>query len=148
MPVVDKTVHIEAPVEDVFDLITRVEEFPAYVSLLKEVRPIGKGTYHWCIELCGIRLAWDGVVTERIRPRRFAWKSCSGQPNSGAFTLQPEGEGTQVRFRMEYRFRDAWLERLLTPVLGYFLDKASDEALAHVKERLEGKDKGREEREA
>jgi len=31
MPVVDKTVHIEAPVEDVFDLITRVEEFPAYV---------------------------------------------------------------------------------------------------------------------
>jgi len=110
MPVIEKQVHIRADPEAVFDLITRVEEFPAYVSLLREVTPVGPNTYHWSIRVIGIELSWDGIITERVRPRRFAWKSLSGQPNAGAYELRPDGDGTSICFRMEYCFRNPWLE--------------------------------------
>ena len=137
MPAIEKEAHIRADPGTVFDLVTRVEEFPSHVSLLKEVTPTGPESYHWSIEVAGIELSWDGIVTERERPCRFAWKSLSGQPNSGAYELKPIEGGTLVCFRMEYRFQHAWLEWLLTPVLEPLMNRAAEEAIAYVKGRLE-----------
>ena len=137
MPVIEKQVEIAASPEAVFDLITRVEEFPAYVSLLREVIPTGPETYRWSIVVAGMELSWKGVVTERDRPRRFAWKSLSGQPNAGGYDLRPTMTGTEVCFSMEYRFQNPLLEFLLTPILEPLMHRAAAEAMAYVKMRLE-----------
>jgi len=137
MPVIEKRVLVKATPEAVFDLVTRVEEFPSHVSLLKEVTLIGVETYHWSIVVAGIELSWDGIVTRRERPHRFAWKSLSGQPNSGAYELKSTKNGTLVRFRMEYYFQNTWLEWLLTPVLEPLMNRAAEEAIAYVKRHLE-----------
>jgi len=141
MPAIEKRMLIKATPEAVFDLVTRVEEFPSHVALLKEVTLIGPETYHWSIVVAGIELSWDGVVTRRERPRRFAWKSLSGQPNSGAYELNPTENGTLVCFRMEYRFQNAWLEWLLTPVLNPLMNRAAEDAIAYVKGYLENVDR-------
>jgi len=140
MPAIEKRMLIKATPEAVFDLVTRVEEFPSHVALLKEVTLIGPETYHWSIVVAGIELSWDGIVTKRERPRRFAWKSLSGQPNSGAYELEPAGNGTLVYFRMEYHFQNTWLEWLLTPVLGPLMNRAAAEAIAYIKRCLENTD--------
>ena len=137
MPVIEKQIEIAADPEAVFDLITRVEEFPPYVSLLKEVKPTGPDTYIWSVVVAGIKLSWEGVVTERKRPSRFAWKSVSGQPNAGAYDLRPVEMGTEVRFTMEYRFQNPFLEFLLTPLLEPLMHKAAAEAMAYIRMRLE-----------
>jgi len=141
MPAIEKRLLVKATPEAVFDLVTRVEEFPAHVSLLKEVTLTGPETYHWSIVVAGIELSWDGIVTRRERPRQFAWKSLSGQPNSGAYELESIGNGTLVRFRMEYRFQNTWLEWLLTPVLESLMNRAAEEAIAYVKGYLENMDR-------
>jgi len=137
MPVIEKQMFIKATPEAVFDLVTKVEEFPSHVALLKEVTLIGPETYHWSMVVAGIELSWDGIVTRRERPRRFAWKSLSGQPNSGAYELKPGKNGTLVCFRMEYRFQNTLLEWLLTPVLEPLMNRAAAEAIAYIKRHLE-----------
>jgi len=137
MPAIEKQMFIKAPPEEVFDLVTRVEEFPSHVSLLKEVTLTGPETYHWSIVVAGVELSWDGIVTRRDRPHRFAWKSLSGQPNSGAYELSPTDNGTLVCFKMEYRFQNAWLEWLLTPVLEPLMNRAAGEAIAYVNGHFE-----------
>jgi len=140
MPAIEKQMLVKATPEAVFDLVTQVEEFPSHVALLKEVTLTGPETYHWSIVVAGIELSWDGIVTRRERPRRFAWKSLSGQPNSGAYELEPTENGTLVCFRMEYRFQSAWLEWLLTPVLEPLMNRAAAEAITYVKGHLENTD--------
>lgn len=100
MPFVQEEVEIRAAPEAVFDLIANVEEFPQYVDSLKEVKGIGPDTYRWTVMISGAELNWDSVVTERVRPKRIAWKSIRGLDNSGSFTLQPSPAGTLVRFTM------------------------------------------------
>ena len=139
MPFVQEEVEIRAAPEVVFDLIANVEEFPRYVDSLKEVKGIGPDTYRWTVVISGAELDWDSVFTERVRPKRIAWKSIRGVDNSGSFTLQPTPAGTLVRFTMEFRIANRLMEITLSPVLSRLTRKVAEKVMARVKSVIETK---------
>lgn len=139
MPSIRETVEIKASPEAVFDLIVRIEDFSLYTNIIREIKAIAADTYHWRVRVGGISFDWDAVVTERVRPNNFAWRSIRGVVNSGSYHLAPSPVGTVVSFMMEYRLPNRLLETVLAPLVDPLIRKVSSEILAAVKERLEAK---------
>jgi len=101
----EKTIHIQAPVERVYELWSKPENFPRIMSHVKEVRK-SNNSYHWTVSgPAGISVGWDAIVTENIPNRTIAWKSVPGATihNAGIvrFDATPDG-GTRVHLRMSY----------------------------------------------
>ena len=137
MPSIAETALIDSDPATIFDLISRVEEFPAYSGALQDVTKIGARTYRWVAKVGGTTLSWDSMITEFARPRRIAWRSIRGFTNSGAYELTPVRDGTLVTIRIDYDFHNPLLEKLLAPVMNAVARIGAAEILAKVKARLE-----------
>ncbi|MGB8278063.1 MAG: SRPBCC family protein [Methylovirgula sp.] len=137
MPAIFETATIKADIETVFDLISRIEDFPLYVRALKEVRKVDHKTYRWSAQARGFSLTWDSVITEYKRPTRLAWRSIRGLDNSGAYTLVSSAAGTTISLRIQYSFPSRVLETLISPLVNPITRALAAEALARVKARLE-----------
>jgi uncharacterized membrane protein len=137
MPTVELTERIHASAEAVFDLIARAEDYPRYCRSIREVRPTGPDTYRWTVNLAGLGLEWDAVVTERNRPLRFAWQSTRGVANRGEFRLARLGDTTEIRFIMEYRLPGLMPQTLAGLLASPFAQHIAAELLAEVRRRLE-----------
>ena len=138
MPSINRTVFINAPPEEVFDLICAVEDFSEYSSHIKEVRRISPGVYRWRAEFLGFTLKWEATVTESTRPERFAWSSSKGVFNTGGYTLKKRDGGTDIAFQMEFSLTGSPLERIIAPLLNEIISHVAEELLLKVKARLEG----------
>ncbi len=137
MPSISRTVLINAPPEEVFDLICRVEDFSGYSSHIKEVRQISPGVYCWRAEFLGFTLEWEATITESIRPERFAWSSSKGVFNTGRYTLKERDGSTEVALQMEFSLTGSPLEILIAPMLNEITSHVAEELLLKVKARLE-----------
>ncbi len=137
MPTISEFVTINADIDAVFDLISRVEEFPLYVSMLKEVREIGHHTYRWVAQSRGLTLNWDSVITEFHRPTRLTWRSIRGFNNSGTYRLMRIPEGTRVELTIEYSFDSGLFNGLMEALVIPLTHASTASILARVKERLE-----------
>jgi uncharacterized membrane protein len=132
-----QSVTINAERDKVFDLISRVEEFPLYAHALREVEKIGRRTYRWAANVRGFRLAWDSKITAFRRPEKIAWRSIKGFENSGAYTLRKVTGGTNVELRIEYRFPGGPLGRLMELLVAPVTHAAAAAILERVRRRLE-----------
>ncbi len=138
MPTIERTISIRAAPEAVFDLISRVEDFPRYSRAIRAVRALGHGAYRWTTSIAGFELEWDSVVTgETQRPRHFAWRSIRGVENGGCFDLRPVAGGTEVRFTMSYRLASPLLERIVDAIAAPLMQRVAGELLEQVRRRLE-----------
>ncbi len=138
MPTIERMSFIRATPEAVFDLLSRVEDFPRYSRVIRAVRALGRDTWRWTVRVAGFELEWDAVVTgETRRPRRFAWRSIRGVENGGCFDLRPVAGGTEVRFAMSYRLASPLLERLVDAVAAPLMQRVAAELLEQVRRRLE-----------
>jgi len=100
-----KTIHIEAPPEKVFDLWSKCENFPHFMSNVQEVRDLGNGRSHWIVNgPAGVQFEWDSMITESRRPELLTWSSApeSTIQNSGSIRFDPDGNGTRVNIHMSY----------------------------------------------
>jgi uncharacterized membrane protein len=137
MPSIHEHSHIKAEPEAVFDLITGVGDFCRYTDLIEKIKEIAPGTYRWRVRIFGMPLQWDVLITENVRPKRFAWRSIRGVDNSGCYALTPTDSGTQVSLTMSYQLANPLLEMVLGPVTQQLIRKVGTEILAAVKQRLE-----------
>ena len=128
--VFEENTEVYAPIGEVYRRWTDFSRFPAFMSNVKEVRPIGGDRYHWTARIFGTKQEWDAEVTEREPQRRVSWRSLTGPYNAGTVSLTelPSGK-TDVRVRMEY-----------TPPAGQIgqkLDQLTQTTKREVKEDLE-----------
>jgi len=138
----EREIIVEAPAGEVFDLISRVEDFSEYSSYIREVTETSAGVYRWRVELAGLSMEWESVVTESERPVRFAWRSVHGVYNAGSYSIEPCNGATRVVFRMEYRIDGPGIETLVSPLLGRLISMIYDDLLGRIKGRLEAGDRG------
>jgi uncharacterized membrane protein len=102
---IEKSIHIAAPREKVFDLWSNYENFPRFMSLVEEVRRIDETRSHWVVKgPAGTHVKWVSVITERIRPEVLAWRSelDSPVPHVGIVRFDEANGGTRVLVRMSY----------------------------------------------
>ena len=103
---IDKTIHILAPVEEVFAFWSKVENFPKFMTHLKAVRDFGDGKSRWVAAgPAGIAVSWDAEVTESKKDERLCWRSAPGSliNTEGVIRFESTSEGgTRVAIHMAY----------------------------------------------
>ncbi len=137
MSSISEKIFINAPPDEVFDLICRVEAFAGYSSHIKEIKEVSPGTYRWRVEFLGFNLEWEAIVIESRRPERFAWRSSKGVFNTGSYELKESAGGTEVAFKMEFSLTGNPLEAVIAPLLNQIIAHVAEELLVKIKHELE-----------
>jgi uncharacterized membrane protein/osmotically-inducible protein OsmY len=75
---VHKSIVVDAPVERVFSLFERPEQFPSFMRRVREVRA-ENGHWHWVVTgPIGSAIEWDAVTTVNRPNEMLAWHSAPG----------------------------------------------------------------------
>ena len=137
-----KTITIDAPVEEVYDAWSRVENFPRILSHIREVRDIGNGRTRWTATgPAGVPVSWDAVVTEEVPGEVLAWQSEPGSmiDNAGVIRFEPvdDGEATRVDIHLSYNPPAGSVGDVVASLLGADPKSAMDEDLIRFQSVLE-----------
>jgi uncharacterized membrane protein len=103
---VHKTITVAAPIDDVFAFFTNYENFPHFMSHVREVRDLGGNSSHWVVDgPGGLRVEWEAVLTELEPNEIIAWTSVPGSIVRNAGTIrfaQTDDGATRVEILMTY----------------------------------------------
>jgi len=93
---------VDASVNQVYALFTHFNDFPKFMSFVKEVTYFDEQHSHWVAEVVG-RHEWDAVNENWIENRQIGWRSYNGLENYGRATFQSVGNNeTQVDVYIYY----------------------------------------------
>jgi len=95
------TVTIGAPVHQVYELYTHFNDYPKFMSFVKEVTYLDAERSHWVVDVVGTH-EWDAVNDGWIPDRQIGWRSVDGLRNSGRVRFEPSGEGTRLVVDISY----------------------------------------------
>lgn len=96
------SVTVDAPVHQVYSLFTHFNDFPKFMSFVKEVTYYNDQTSHWAVEVAGHH-EWDAVNDQWIPDRQVGWHSTKGLDNFGQVKFEPVGAGqTKVDVFINY----------------------------------------------
>ncbi|MBI4408355.1 MAG: BON domain-containing protein [Gemmatimonadetes bacterium] len=136
-----KTLNVTAPVETVFDFWSRFENFPLFMSHLREVRDTGGGSSHWVAAgPAGLAVEWDALITRLVPNELIAWTSAPGATVANAgmvrFQSNPDG-GTRLDIHLSYTPPAGALGHVVASLLGADPKHAMDEDLVRFKSLIE-----------
>jgi uncharacterized membrane protein len=143
---IQKTLFIEAPPDQVYEFWADYENFPLFMSNVREVRDLGGGRSHWVVRgPGGVPIEWDAVLTEQVPGEILAWRSRPGSmlENAGAIRFRPEGQGTRVDLRLCYSPPIGGAGRAVAQLLGADPRAKLNEDLGRLKSLLEGADRSK-----
>ncbi len=96
------SVSVHAPVHQVYSMFTHFNDFPKFMSFIKEVTYYDDQKSHWVADVVG-QHQWDAVNENWIEDRQIGWRSTDGLSNSGLVTFQSAGKDrTQVNVSISY----------------------------------------------
>ncbi len=138
---IQKTLFIEAPPERVYEFWTDYENFPLFMSNVREVVDLGGGRSHWVVRgPGGVPIEWDAMLTEQVPGEALAWHSRPGSmlENAGAVRFRPEGRGTRVDLRLCYSPPAGGAGQAVAELIGADPRTKLNEDLGRLKSLLEG----------
>ncbi|GHO83497.1 SRPBCC family protein [Dictyobacter formicarum] len=96
------SVTVHAPVEQVYALFTHFNDFPKFMSFVKEVTYYDEQRSHWVAQIAGTH-EWDAVNESWIPNQQVGWRSTSGLANSGLVRFTPLGpDRTRIDVYISY----------------------------------------------
>jgi uncharacterized membrane protein len=102
-----KTLTIDAPVDQVFALWANYQNFPYFMSNVREVTKIDDQRSHWRVAgPAGIVTEWDAVLTSYVPNHLLAWETdpASAVQHAGEVRFRPNpDETTSVDITLSYR---------------------------------------------
>jgi uncharacterized membrane protein len=108
MPVVEESVFIARPPEEVFDYLSRADNLPVWDSSIVQAEqvgadPVGVGTrWRGTSKILGRRFEWTTELTEFDRPRRNSSRSVEGKLQfTVTILLEPAVGGTRFTYRVD-----------------------------------------------
>ena len=126
-----RSIHIEAPVERVFDCVKDPTYMPKGFGEPFEVTDVkltdeGVGTYYsWALKTPGLRLEGFDVYTEFIPNQRITDRSSSGFAGDFTYSFEPEGSGMKLTAEVHHRsfWRIPPLMQLVEMVQGLMMER-------------------------
>jgi uncharacterized membrane protein len=104
--VVQKSININVPVEQVYEFWSNYQNFPRFMSRVKDVQPLGDNRSHWVVAgPGGVPLEWVSETTRTVPNELIEWHCVEGPAltHSGTVRFEPNGNGgTRVSVRMCY----------------------------------------------
>lgn len=82
------SVTVDAPLHQVYSLFSHFNDFPKFMSFVKEVTYYDDQRSHWVANVSG-QHEWDAVNEDWITDRQIGWRSINGLNNYGRVLFQP-----------------------------------------------------------
>ncbi len=102
MSVVQQAIEVSAPLHTVYEQLAAFENYPRFMSGVREVTSLGDDQTHWIMEVDGKRREFDARIIERSVDERVSWATMEGPLLAETITLRPMGETkTQVVAQLE-----------------------------------------------
>lgn len=137
---VQKTITVDAPIEEVFAFWDHYENFPRFMAHVREVRPAVAGRSHWVVSgPAGVPISWDTEVDTYARNERLGWRTIPGSVvnHAGLVRFEPANGGTRIHIRMSYAPPAGTLGHSVAALLGHDPKRAMDEDLVRFKSLIE-----------
>jgi uncharacterized membrane protein len=103
---VQKTIHVAAPVEQVFAFWTDYQNFPRFMHNVRDVRQLAENRSHWVVAgPAGVPVQWTAEVSHVIPGALIEWRSVSGSDvrHTGTVRFEPNGDGgTRLSVQLSY----------------------------------------------
>jgi uncharacterized membrane protein len=136
-----KTVNINAPVDRVFEFWKNFDNFPQFMSNVREVRDLGDGRSQWTVTgPAGVSVKWNAVITEFIPNKLIAWKSepHSAIANAGVIRFEPTAHGgARVTIKLSYNPPAGAIGHAVATILGANPKREMDQDLLRMKTMIE-----------
>jgi uncharacterized membrane protein len=137
---IHKTIHIDAPVEEVFETLSRCETFPAIMRNVRRVSRHPDGRSHWVVDgPAGVAIEWDAETTVHRPNEMLAWRTVrnAAVEHAGIIRFERDGDGTRLDIRMTYNPPAGAFGHALARLLGADAKTELDEDLMRLKSFLE-----------
>lgn len=103
MDSVERSIVVDAPVDEVYRRWSDLTSFPTFMDNVKSVTKIGADTYHWKTSVGPVTQEFD-TKAMFVPDQSISWRSTAGDQNAGTVTFTPEGAGrTKITVRLEYQ---------------------------------------------
>ena len=137
---IQKTLHIDAPLEQVYAFWSNYENFPLFMSHVREVEDLGGGRSHWRVSgPGGVPIEWYAQLTQESANEVIAWRSEAGSmlENAGVIHFTSSGKGTRVDLRFCYHPPAGGAGQAVAELLGSDPRAKLNEDLGRMKALLE-----------
>lgn len=137
---IQKTLYIEAPVDQVYAFWSNYENFPLFMSHVREVEDLGEGRSHWSVSgPGGVPIEWNATLTQQTPNEVIAWRSETGSmlENAGIIRFTASGTGTRVDLRLCYHPPAGGAGQAVAELLGSDPRAKLNEDLGRMKSLLE-----------
>lgn len=138
---VHKAIHIDAPVERVFEFWANAENFPHWMSHVRSVRDEGGNIQHWIVDgPAGVPVEWHAEVYDVIENKQMAWRSIPGSAvdNAGRVRFEDDGAGgTRVQVELCYVPVGGAVGHVVAKAFGTDPKSEMDADLMRLKTRIE-----------
>jgi uncharacterized membrane protein len=137
---IQKTLHINAPLEQVYAFWSNYGNFPLFMSHVREVEDLGAGRSHWRVSgPGGVPIEWNAVLTQQGPNEVIAWRSEPGSmlENAGIIRFAGTDRGTRVDLRLCYHPPAGGAGQAVAELLGSDPRNKLNEDLGRMKALLE-----------
>lgn len=137
---VRKTISIQAPVEQVYDLWSNFENFPRFMENIESIRDLGDGRSHWVVKgPAGKKVEFDAITTQDRPNEMIAWETVedSTVKHHGQVRFKNQQDRTQVNVNMVYTPPGGVVGHTVASIFGVDPKSSMDGDLARMKSLLE-----------
>lgn len=136
-----KGIHIQAPVERVYELWSDYENLPRFMSHVQSVERLDEHRWRWTVTgPTGTPIEWEARETERIPNQRLAWRSEPGGPveHEGSVHFVANADGTTTaHVHLSYAPFGGMVGHSLIRMLGTDPKRRMDDDLLRMKTFIE-----------
>jgi uncharacterized membrane protein YgcG len=102
MSMVQQAIEVSAPLHTVYEQLAAFENYPRFMTGVRQVTTIGADQTHWIMDVDGKRREFDAQIIERSPDERVSWSTMEGPLLAETLTLRPMGETkTQIVAQLE-----------------------------------------------
>ncbi|AEV88770.1 hypothetical protein ACWT_7761 [Actinoplanes sp. SE50] len=102
MSMVQQAIEVSAPLHTVYEQLAAFENYPRFMTGVRQVTTTGGDQTHWIMEVDGKRREFDAQIIERSPDERVSWSTMEGPLLAETLTLRPMGETkTQIVAQLE-----------------------------------------------
>lgn len=138
---IQKTMDVYAEADEVYTAWRALENFPKFMTHIREINRIDERRYKWTVEgPGGVPVTWESEITADVPNELIAWRTVpdSAVYSSGTVQFEPSSAGgTRIHVRMCYRPPGNAVGHAAAVVFGKDPRKQIDDDLMRFKSVLE-----------
>ncbi|GIE83527.1 SRPBCC family protein [Actinoplanes regularis] len=102
MSMVQQAIEVSAPLHTVYQQLAAFENYPRFMTGVRQVTTSGSDQTHWIMDVDGKRREFDAQIIEQTLDERVSWSTMEGPLLAETLTLRPMGETkTQIVAQLE-----------------------------------------------